>query len=175
MATRPPGNRERPSLSLGYKLGGAFRPLQDLLGAQRPLLESTLRHKVPTAGKSNVSAIRIDRRSIKIICLPSFRENKCFGTSLYLSDLALFEGSNELSTLLFCTVLWVGIRKLKVVLQSAKTADGPAVRVSGHRLLLLRRPLQRPLLLRPLQLRGDYSDVSNQLTRKQGLIVASTS
>ena len=113
VATRPPGDRERPSLSLGYKLGGAFRPLQDLLGAQRPLLESTLRHKMPIAGKNHRLSHLDLQKKLRDRLSPFFRENKCFAISLCLYDLALFEGSKELSTLLVYTGLRVGIRKLK--------------------------------------------------------------
>ena len=116
---------ETLSLSLGYKLGGAIRPIQDLLGALRLLLESTLRHKVPIAGKNHCLSPPDQQKKQRDHLSPSFRENKCFAISLYLSDLALFGDSNELSTLLFYTVLRVGIQKLKVVLQSANEAEGP--------------------------------------------------
>ena len=106
-----------PLSPLGYKLGGAFRPLQDLLGAQRPLLESTLRHKVPIAGKNHRLSHQDLQKKPQDQLSPFFRENKCFAISLCLYDLALFEGSKELSTLLVYTGLRVGIRKLKVVLQ----------------------------------------------------------
>ena len=130
VAIRPPGDWERPSLSpLGYKLGGAFRPLQDLLGAQRPLLESTFRHKVPIAGKNHRLSHLDRQKKHRDRLSPSFRENKCFGISLYLSDLALFGDSNKLSTLLFYTALRVGIQRLTVVLQSAKHRGRPLRRL----------------------------------------------
>ena len=89
VATRPPGDRERPSLSFGLQAWRGFQASSGPLGGTEALLESTFEAQGDIPWKSHRLGIRINQKKHReYLSHPSFGEINIWNFSLLPVDIS---------------------------------------------------------------------------------------